>query len=80
MVGRVQVVASNDFERYLVPVSVEGNGQANVGRMAHENWGCKSLALWVVKCKFIHHATSQSECGQWPELDLEETEFQWSLS
>jgi hypothetical protein len=63
-----------------VLVIVEGNGQANVEEMAHEIWGCKPVALLVVKCNFIHHATSQSECGLWPEMDLEETEFQCSLS
>jgi len=34
----------------------------------------------MVKCNFIYHATYQSERGLWPELDREETEFQWSLS
>jgi hypothetical protein len=63
-----------------VLVIVEGNGEANVEEMAHENWGCKSVALLLVKCNFIHHATSQSECGMCPEMDLEEAEFQWSLS
>jgi len=62
-----------------VLVIAEGNGEANVEEMAQENWGCKSVTLLVVKCNFIHHATSQSECELWSELDLEETEFQWSL-
>ena len=61
-------------------VIVEGDGGANVEEIAHENSGFKSVALLVVKCNIIHHATSHSERGLWPELDREEAEFQWSLS
>lgn len=59
----VKVLASKDFQRYFVLVIVEGNGEVNGEEMTHENWCSKSMALLVVKCSFILHATSQSECG-----------------
>ena len=70
---------------YLMLVIMEGNGESDVEGMAHENWGCKSVELLVVKRNFPHlQLLSQdyptSECGLWPGLDLEETEFHLSLS